>query len=138
MLASLGLAGCGRTVAVQPLPIAAEQTRAACEELIDALPASITAGRAGQVSPDPGSTSAWGTPAVVLRCGDQGRVPAPTDQLLSIDSVTWLVTPLTEGELYTVVDRSPAVEVSVPADYRPSAEVIAELNPAVAAGTTPS
>lgn len=137
-LASLAVTGCGRTVAVQPLPIASEQTRAACAQLIDELPSSITAGRAWQVSPDPESTAAWGTPAVVLRCGEEGQLPEPTDQLLSINDLTWLVTPLTDGELYSAVDRFPAVEVTVPADYRPSAEVIAELTPAVAAGTTAS
>jgi hypothetical protein len=127
--------GCGRSVAVDPLPILSEASRAACAEVIAALPQEISAGRAWTVAPDPGSTSAWGSPAVVLQCGDEVPEPDPTDQLLDVDGTTWLVTTLTQGEQYSSVDRTPGIVVTVPQQYSPSAGVLVELLPAVVAGT---
>ena len=69
------LSACGRSVGVDPLPIDGPQTRSACAALVAALPQQISAGRIWRVEPDPSSASAWGSPAVVLRCGSS--VPQP-------------------------------------------------------------
>ena len=127
MLLSALLPGCGRTVTVEPLPIADDAGRDACEAILAALPEQLSAGRAWAVQPDPGTTAAWGSPPVVLRCGDGLPQPQPTDQLLQVQGVTWLVTTLTRGEQYSTVDRSPGVMVTVPDEYRPTAAVLAEL-----------
>jgi len=131
------LVACGRTVAVDPLPIDNEETRQACAELIAGLPMEISAGRSWAVSPDPGSTIAWGSPAVLLQCGDQVPLPQATDQILQIDGMPWLITPLTQGEQYTTVGRAPGIVVTVPREYSPSAAVLVELQPSVVAGTRP-
>lgn len=87
------------------------------------------------MEPDPGSTAAWGTPPVVLRCGDRVPAPEPTDQLLSVDGLTWVVEALSDGEEYRTVDRAPGVIVTVPDTYAPTSAVLAELAPTVEAGT---
>lgn len=130
-LAALAVAGCGRTVAVEPLPMAEPGTATACATLVDRLPDRISVGRAWRVAPDPSSTAAWGSPPVVLRCGDSLPQPGPSDQLLSVNGTTWWVEQLSNGERYTSVDRTPGVIVSVPTVDRPSAEVLMELLPAL-------
>lgn len=134
VVAALG--ACGRSVAVEPLPITGDGAREACAALIGELPRRISTGRAWDVEPDPASTSAWGSPPVVLRCGDVPG-PQPTEQLLAIGDMTWLVTPLTDGEQYTTVDRAPGVIVTVPQVYQPTSAVVAELSAVVAKHTQP-
>ncbi len=129
------LAGCGRSVAVQPLPIDSSTTAADCARLVGALPDSIGAGRSWRVEPDPLSTAAWGSPAVVLRCGDNVPVPRPTEQLLTVGGVTWIVQSLSDGEQYVSVERSPGVIVAVPDRYQPSAQILAEVAPTVSEQT---
>lgn len=135
--AALLVAGCGRTVAVQPLPQSPAST-AECGGLVDALPQVLPTGRRWTVAPDPATTAAWGSPAVVLRCGAAVPQPSPTDQLLTIDGVDWWVVPLSAGDRFTTVARTPAVEVLVPAQAGPGAQVVAALNPAVAQHSAPA
>ncbi len=133
--AALALSGCGRTVAVEPLPMASASVAAACADVVAALPGELSAGRAWPVAPDPDSTAAWASPAVVLRCGSGVPGPGPTDQLLDVDGVTWVVRSLTEGEQYRTANREPGVIVTVPDRYAPTAAILAELSAAVADGT---
>jgi hypothetical protein len=136
--AAVLLTGCGRAVVVQPLPIGAETARTACATVIDALPDTLSAGRSWRVQPDPSSTAAWGSPPVVLRCGDGVRGRQPTDQLLTVAGITWVVEVRTDGEEYRTVGRSPGIVVAVPDLYAPTAAVLAEVTPAVASGTGPT
>lgn len=132
---ALLLVGCGRTVTVSPLPIDSAAVATACAEVVAALPEQLSAGRSWPVSPDPQSTAAWASPAVVLRCGSGVPAPGPTDQLLEVDGVTWVVASLTDGEEYRTAQRAPGVIVTVPDRYAPTAATLAEVAPAVAAGT---
>jgi hypothetical protein len=134
VLVALLAAGCGRAVAVEPLPQDAGSAQR-CADLVAAAPPELPAGRAWTVSPDPTTTAAWGSPAVVLRCGAAVPQPPPQAQLLAIDGVDWWIVQLTDGDRYTTVGRWPGVEVRVPGAYAPSAQVVAALTPAVAAGT---
>lgn len=131
----IAVTGCGRSVTVEPLAITSDATRDACAALVADLPPELSMGRAWSVEPDPRSTAAWGSPPVVLRCGDDVPKAQPTDQLLDVDGVTWLVQPLTNGEQYTTVDRTPGVTVTVPSEYIPTAAVLTELVPTVAKRT---
>lgn len=74
----------------------------------------------------------------MLRCGDGVPGPQPTDQLLAVEGLTWVVEARTNGEEYRTVDRSPGVVVTVPSTYAPTAAVLTELAPAVLAGTEPT
>ena len=133
VLLGLLLTGCGRSVAVTPAPISDTETAAACSGLIQELPDEIAAGRSWPVQPDPASTAAWGTPTVVLTCGDPSVPPDPTEQIIVVDGVEWVQQPLTDGDLFRTVGRDPEVTVRIPADYRPGATTLAELGPALAA-----
>ncbi len=132
----LCMAGCGRSVSVEPLPITSERIDTACSALVAQLPETLSAGRAWEVQPDPDSTMAWGSPSVVLRCGDQVPQPEPTEQLVTVDGLDWRIVPLTAGDRFTTVARSPGVEVTVPDDYAPTASVLAELSSVVQTGTS--
>jgi hypothetical protein len=134
--AALLITGCGRTVGVEPLPQSGSSAQQ-CAALVAELPAQSPAGRRWTVAPDPSSTAAWGSGPVVLRCGPQVPQPAPTDQLLAVDGVDWWVVPLSDGERFTTVGRTPGVEVRVPASAGiPAAQFVAAINASVAAGTT--
>ncbi len=114
----------------QDVDEAAAQT---CAGLTAALPTQIAAGRQWPVEPPSDLVAAWGAPPVVLRCG----VPPPsglqpTSPLVAVDQVTWFVESLTAGTRFTTVAREVRVEVSVPEQYQPAADVIAELSGTIA------
>jgi Protein of unknown function (DUF3515) len=122
-------------VSVEPLPAQSPSTLTSCYDLISDLPASISAGQSWAVEPSPDTTKAWGSPSVVLRCGDQVPPPEPAEQLLSVDGIDWRVIPLTEGDRYTTVGRTPGIEVTVPAAYAPTASILAEIAEPITANT---
>ena len=61
---------------------------------------------------------AWGDPAVVARCGVTPLGPTTLD-CIEVSGVDWVAEPLSDGVRFTTYGRSPAVEVLVPAAYRP-------------------
>lgn len=130
--ALLSLGGCSRQVAVTaPTPDAT--TAAQCAAVTAALPGTLADEDARQVTPDTGTTAAWGDPPIVLRCGVPVPVArTPTSLLTTVDGVDWFAEPLTEGVLFTTDGRAVNVEVAVPEDYEP-ATVISELAPAILA-----
>jgi hypothetical protein len=69
---------------------------------------------------------AWGDPAVVLRCGvarPGELVPGSTAETTPIDGVEFLVDAGKTAIVYTVIDRSVYVEVTLPAGTDPNADV---------------
>jgi Protein of unknown function (DUF3515) len=102
-----------------PLPPGLDAAAAPCRALAAALPATLRELAGRPVRPAAPSTRAWGDPAVVLRCG----VPKPTGYSLSaknlfgINGVTWYVQQEAGRSVFTAVDRTVYVEVSVPAAY---------------------
>lgn len=127
--------GCGRQVFVAPGDVSEPAIAQACTSLVADLPAEIPAGRSWDVEPDPASTKAWGTPTVVLRCSADAVAPAPTDQVVQVDGISWLVTTLTDGEEYVTVGRTPQVSVRIPRDYAPTAAMLTEFTSAVTGNT---
>ncbi len=81
--------------------------------------------------------AAWGDPAIVLRCG-VGE-PRGFDQFSSCqvaNGLGWFVPDeqvQDQGQdvVMTTVERSPRVEVVVPADYRPPPAVMVDLAAAI-------
>jgi hypothetical protein len=134
VVAALLLAGCSRGVAV-PVPDPAPEGAAAyaCAELKSRFPALVLGRPTTATTPTSSYTSAWGDPAIVVRCGVP--VPAaltPTSQLITVNGIDWLPEQLERGYLFTTVGRAPAVEVSVPDAYRPESDALVDLAPAVA------
>lgn len=127
----LAVSGCSREVAVTPPPH--EATAAAvCARVAAALPTTLAGQDRREVTPDTGSTAAWGDPPIVLRCGVP--VPAartPTSLLTTVDDVDWFAEELTAGMLFTTDGRTVNVEVAVPDAYQP-ATVLVDLGPVLA------
>jgi hypothetical protein len=129
------IAGCSAGIAVPPpVPEPTGAGAYTCAALHGQLPDEVASQTTTATKPLSSFTSAWGDPAIVLRCGVP--IPAaltPTSQLVTIDGVDWLPEQLTNGYLFTTVGRALNVEVSVPSAYSPESDALVDLSPAVAA-----
>ncbi|HEX2362954.1 MAG TPA: DUF3515 domain-containing protein [Jiangellaceae bacterium] len=130
--AALLVGGCGfGGVDVEPYE-AEPGTEQACAALVDALPDVVSDAVRRDVETAPERTAAWGDPPIVLRCGVP--LPAqyrPDSQLLDVDGVGWFPVDGEGGTFFTAADRMPYVEVAVPEDYAPEAEVLVDLAAAI-------
>lgn len=131
---ALVVAGCGNDggpveVRKYDVPAAA---RNACTTLLAALPAQVAdqPRRATKGSP---YAAAWGDRAIVLRCGV--GTPREFDKFSACqraNGVDWFVPDRVIDDqradvLMTTIGRTPALEVLVPASYRPSTAAMIDL-----------
>jgi hypothetical protein len=117
-----------------PVPSSIPQagSAGACARLLQQLPVTLN----GLAASPPGTawpyTAAWGTPAVVLRCGvprPAQLAPESTAQLIGSGgdlSVNWLPIAGRETTVWTTVDREVYIAVTVPVSY--AMPPIAELS----------
>jgi Protein of unknown function (DUF3515) len=125
---TLLVTGCGfGAVEVEPYE-ATPGSEQACAALLDAVPDVVSDAVRRDVEPASAPVAAWGDPPVVLRCG----VPLPPEyrpdgQVLDIDGIGWYPVAGQGGTFFTTTDREPHVEVAVPADYAPEADVLVDL-----------
>jgi hypothetical protein len=126
-----GMAGCGfGAVDVDPYELTPGSDEA-CAALVEAVPRTVSDAVRRDVSDEPPGVAAWGEPPIVLRCGvDLPAEYRPDAQLLDVDGVGWFPVDGEGGTFFTVADREPFVEVAVPDDYAPEAEVLADLSEA--------
>lgn len=89
-----------------------------CQNLDKALPRKVDGQDRGDPEPASALTAAWGSPAIILRCG----VPRPTEMNdpdadgAEVDGVGWLIQKRKDGSyLFTTTLRKAYVEVAVPA-----------------------
>ena len=126
------LAGCGsNTVEVDRYPVSAAG-RQDCPAFIHALPDHVSDQARRRVS---GSSyaAAWGDPPIVLRCG-VGR-PAGFDRFSACQTangIDWFVPDKAFEDqradvVMTTVYRRPALQVHLPAEYRPPVAAMADL-----------
>jgi hypothetical protein len=125
--------GCSGAIDVAPPSDVEPASAQVCAGLADSLPDTLTDQGIRATEPESPLTSAWGDPAIVLRCG----VPRPdaltrTSQLVSVNGVDWFAEELTEGYIFTTYGRQVFVEVTVPDDYDPEIGPVTELSSAVA------
>lgn len=107
-----------------------------CQALHDALPAKVDDLARHSTTPASRFTAAWGSPAIVLRCG------VPTPDVLTpgnaqynpsaddaeLNGVDWLPQRLTDGSVRcTTTQRTVFVEVTIPGKYAGSAGDIGSL-----------
>jgi hypothetical protein len=127
-------AGCG-TVDVPDTSVSASE-RKACESLVAALPDQVAEQSGRETSGNP-LGAAWGDPAIVLRCGV--GVPDDYDKFAgcqTVNSLDWFVPTATIEDqdadvVMTTIGRTPAVEVTVPASYRPPNAVMVDVGRAI-------
>ncbi|HET8561489.1 MAG TPA: DUF3515 domain-containing protein [Marmoricola sp.] len=127
----MALAGCGsNTVDVARFPVDAAARRE-CPDLVKALPGHVSDQARRRVAGSP-YAAAWGDPPIILRCG-VGR-PHGFDRFSTCQTangIDWYVPPSDYPEhadvLMTTVYREPAVEVHLPAGYRPPVNAMVDL-----------
>jgi hypothetical protein len=149
-LVALGvpLAGCGAPGPVEvDIATPSGAARTACERLIAALPDNVAGQDRRDVTPSDAPASAWGDPAIVLRCGvARPAALKPASSCYVVNGVGWLATqdgkavsttrPI-DGTLdFTTIGRSVYVEVTVPEAYQPQADALVDVAAAVASSTT--
>jgi hypothetical protein len=126
------VAGCSGSVAVappQPAP------NAECAATVSALPSELDGLDRRTVEPESEYTAAFGRPAVTMVCG----VPRPealrdSSPLIVIDGVDWFAEELTAGTRFTTVGRVASLQVDVPDEYEPAADLLVPLAPVILAG----
>lgn len=110
----LSAQGCA-AVEVAPAPGADSQ---GCIDVATSWPTAIDGHEEVTTRPDGPGVAAWGDPAIIARCGV--APPGPTTlECIAVDSVDWIVQPLSDGMAFTTFGRDPAMEVIVPSDYAP-------------------
>ena len=140
LAALLPLSGCGNGAVSVKSFAATAAGHEACPALLAALPSRVADQPRRRTT---GSTlgAAWGRPAIVLRCG----VGRPEDYTKfaacqTANGVDWFVPESVMEDqsadvVMTTIGRSPAVEVRVPASYRPSTAPMVDLAKAIKAHT---
>lgn len=124
---------CSNTVQVAaPTPDAG--ATALCRALHARLPDKVHGQKRRTTSPSSPLVSAWGKPAIALRCG----VPRPPamradSELVTVNGISWFPKPGDRPITFTAVGRHAYVEVTVPLTYNPSGDVLIELTPAIKA-----
>jgi hypothetical protein len=135
----LACAGCTHDVDIQGTG-ATGPARATCESLVKALPSHVSDQRRRRTS---GSAlgAAWGDPAIVLRCGvGKPKDYDPLTGCQTADGLDWYVPQAGMNDqsvdvVMTTIGRDPAIEVTLPARYRPPVGAMVDLAAAVKAHT---
>ena len=111
---------------VPAVPRLSADALAACRSLTTALPATLRADLPRrETRPASGTTAAWGSPAITLRCG----VPtgSPLDEPYAFNDVHWAMHDIGAGRRWTTTDRRVNIAIEVPDRYDSQAELLAGL-----------
>jgi hypothetical protein len=95
-----------------------EATQRACVSVFAKLPVQLGTLAPRKTETDSSFVAAWGNPAIVLRCGVSRPAVFGTPeaaQLIDVNGVIWQPDPQKQQTVYTSVDRSAYIEVTVPA-----------------------
>ncbi|MGH3745105.1 MAG: DUF3515 family protein [Mycobacteriales bacterium] len=113
-------------------PTPAGTVAARCRTLVAALPDDVVLGQHRRAtSPSSPYTAAFGSPAVVVRCGAGLPPHDPTSTVEAVDGVGWLVLPASGGaEHFVVFSGSTHLAVDIPHAYLP-ANILPALSPVV-------
>jgi hypothetical protein len=101
-----------------------------CPALIARLPHELPQGLKQRVtSPASTSASAWGDPAIVLRCGVSAGLEV--DDPYTFNTVQWAMHDVGAARRWTTKGLTPNVEVVVPDAYSSQAELLGSLSAAL-------
>lgn len=130
VVAGVSLAGCERTVVVEP---AQDAQNPKCADIMLRMPDKVAGEKARTTSSQ--GTKAWGDPSIaVVRCGVTPPGPT-TDQCVSVNSVDWISKTSEEEDtwVFTSYGRTPAVEILVNRKAESGNDVLAAISPALTA-----
>jgi hypothetical protein len=126
------LAGCGTGSVEVPVPRPPTWIAQVCQGFRGRLPQKLHGRSRRTTTPTSPLVTAWGSPAIVVRCGvPRPTALHPTSDLVVINGVNWLPVPPDRPVTFTAVGRQVYVEVTVPAAYQPPGDVLIELGDAV-------
>ena len=112
---------------VNGLPV---KTLLACRDLTALLPDKLASGIARRgVTPASDTTSAYGDPAITVRCGV--LVGSAQDDPYTVNDVRWALHDSGASRTWTTLGRSVNVEVVVPDAYSSQAELVGTISLAV-------
>lgn len=110
-----------------------------CHTLRDHLPAKLHGQPRRDTSPSSPLVTAWGTPAIALRCGvPRPAALQPTAELATLDGISWFAEPPNRPVTFTAINRSAYVEVTIPPKYAPPGGVLLDLATPIKAALPPS
>jgi hypothetical protein len=112
------LAGCSGVVRVDP-PTPTGAAASACKKLAGVLPRKLDG--LDRVASEPASpyVAVWGEGEIALRCGvDRPAAMTATADVSDVDGVGWFNDPQRPA-LYTAVNRTAYVEVTISPEHRP-------------------
>jgi hypothetical protein len=124
--------GCGAGAVEVPVPRPDAATTRHCAALRNLLPDRLHDRSSRTTRPASGLTTAWGAPAIALRCGVP-RPPSmrPTAELVTINGISWFPQPPDRPVTFTALGRRAYVEVTIPVAYAPAGDVLVELTDAI-------
>ncbi|MDQ6641597.1 MAG: DUF3515 domain-containing protein [Actinomycetota bacterium] len=131
------MAGCAVGV---DAPRVDARTRSACLSFTKSLPPRVS-DQSRRTVDDAQLGAAWGSPAIVLRCGvGQAKGFTRFSTCQTTNGIDWFVPEGQFGDrpvdvVMTTIGRSPRVEVRVPAAYWPPTAVMVDLTSALKAHT---
>lgn len=125
---------CSSSLNVEPAPGSEDPY---CEQLSSILPVDLGGALLRDTNPDSTGTKAWGDPAIVLRCG----VATPdayseVSQLLTVNNLDWFPEELQAGVRFTSVGTTQLIEISIPASYEATADILTELSSTIVSLTS--
>ncbi len=137
MRIALGLLALGVSACARPVDVSGSPSDPACEPFLASVPVIVIEQRLRETIPADASAAAWGDPPIVVRCGvDSPAAFDPSSAVIEVESVTWFPEPLSNGTLFTTIDRTPRIEVAVPRDFSPEVNVLIELADSIREQTT--
>jgi hypothetical protein len=104
------------TISAPPQPDTA--TQVACVKVFAKLPIQLGTLTPRRTATDSSFVAAWGQPAIVIRCGVGKPAVFGTPQaaqLVDVNGVIWQPDPQKTETVYTTVDRSVYIDLTVPA-----------------------
>lgn len=126
----VAVSGCASDAAVEAPSPTASSIVDGCLAVMAALPASVD----GLSRTAGGGTfwRQWGAPAVTLRCGvAKPAALGPTSRCDVVNGVGWFSVEGKRAWTFTTIGRAGYLEVTVPHDHAPEADVLVDLSAAV-------
>ena len=108
-----------------------------CRGFIATLPLTIRGERQRPVSTGPEQNAAFGAPPIVVRCGVPAATVPKTATVYRLGGVCYLATRQPTGTVWTTVDRTVPVAVTVPKQRTSPGQWTAEFSDSIA-GAVPS
>ena len=106
-----------------PVPTLPDAVVGVCRQVIAGLPETVLGSNRRPVS-GPEQNAAYGDPPVTVACGVAAMTVASTDDVTQISGVCWLAKPGSAATVWTTVDRSVPVAVTVPGPSGGSAQPV--------------